>query len=320
MKTLIQSVMTPSLFLAVLLLGSGSAPLAQGTAISRSPSVTETAPARLVEVGHEAATGPIVFDMGDLNQMDEAQRHKDFAEENKFFPWQPGYHRVLQGAKHNFQLKNNGTENVTIADIQDDSLYVEAEVVEDGRKRTWPDVVKPGETVSVRVAFNFYLSSPGLIRERVNLLEANSKRPLATLVIQGNVKGGINFLENALDFGKVKAESKSREFTLVFDKHVPYQMTPAPLTLISSNPFVTVESLDGGKTIMGVRVENAQMTFPMDVDLPQELRLHFRAKLSDQVPVGAIDGHVDLIMQGAPLAIIVRNVSLPIRGEVTGKR
>ena len=167
-----------------------------------------------MEVGHEAAAGPIVFDMGDLNQMDETQRNNDFAEENKFFPWQPGYHRVLQGAKHNFQLKNNGMEDVTIADIKDNSVLVEAEVVEEEPKKGWPRIVKPGETLSIRVAFNFYLSCPGLVREQVKLFEAKSTRPLASLVVQGNVKGGINFLENALDFGKGKTEPKSRDFTL----------------------------------------------------------------------------------------------------------
>ncbi|BCM93230.1 hypothetical protein IAD21_05118 [Abditibacteriota bacterium] len=315
MKTLIQSVMTPHFLLASVLCG-GCIPALAGDTATPSPVPS----ARLVEVGHEDETGPIVFDMGELEQMDDGQRNKDFQEENKFLPWQPGYHRVLRGAKHVFQLKNIGTRDIRITRVEDNSLFVEADVVEGDTKIAWPYTVKPGDTVDFLFAFDYYLSSPGPVREQVNLYEADSTQPISTLVMQGKVNSGINFLEPTIDFGEVKVMPRSREFTLIFDKRLPKHMIFPTLKLISSIPDVSIQSLDAGKVIMGVKVEKDRMFFPIDVTFPKELRLRFRAILSDKAPVGIVKGRIDLIMSGAPYAAIVRNLGIPIKGEVTDKR
>ncbi|RYX84470.1 DUF1573 domain-containing protein [bacterium] len=273
----------------------------------------------------------IVYDFGKVSQLDPKWRSADMLKRIKF-------EHVLPGIKHVFTLKNAGKTALTISDIRGESINIQAEVVKNNQVKDvpFPYKVKPGENVAINVAFDPYIALPGTTQAKVELFQPNSRIPIATLIMKGEVHSGIRFIEKELDFGTLPSTSTERfkDFSLVLDPRVPEQYLPGPLKLICQNPHITIENLDKPENLMGTTWKDNFITFPLgefmhestaypeekvyaaSKPFPHELQLHFRAVLSDSAPLGNIVGRIAVVVAGAPYAIIARNAIIPIKGEL----
>ena len=251
------------------------------------------------------------FDFGLVDQMDDKQLVEDLIKRTNL-------ERVFAGIKHNFTLRNVSKEDVTIFGIQSDCICIQAGILEGGKPKRIPYVVKAGKTVTLEVAFDHYSVYPGVASGKIDLYSPSSKRPLATLIMKGQVKGGVKIIEKSLDFGQVAGEGKSMDFTLFFDKRAPSIAWPAPIRLIPTSSYISVKNVDKKEEIMGVKILKDGVILPDVAALPNDLTLHFRAELSDKAPVGSFIGKINFIVEGSPYAAIVRGVEIPFKGEVVG--
>lgn len=255
----------------------------------------------------------VIFDFGTLRQLDTKQKAEDLEKQINF-------ESVLPGIKHIFTLKNTGKSALTISDVKGDSFCIQAEILKNGdiKNVPFPYIVQPGQTVDVRVAFNHYTASPGFNQASVALFQPLSQEPIAVLVMRGEVRGGVRFVEKVIDFGGATPAERSQRCTLVLDPRVPRKTMVGPLKLISLNPHVSIENLDKPGDLMGMKLQNNEMTFPIAKPFPRELPLHFKVTLSDFAPLGKVNGKIALIMMGAPYAVLARDVFLPLKGEIKG--